>query len=114
MEKDSRYLALMDSEMTASELRRMRKAAGLTQPQLAEKLGKSQNFVTMIETGKRSARPAIVEAWARACGFSVLVEFVPEGVDGDMARTLARSISEMSDEQKRVLAAMIEAFKGTR
>jgi len=47
-------------------IRRLRRAAGLTQPQLAERLGVQQSVVSEIETGRRSLSVARLDAWARA------------------------------------------------
>lgn len=65
---------MAESQFTAAYSRlvdalvQMRKRAGLTQRELAEKLGREQNFVARAETGQR--RIDLIEfVWiARACG----------------------------------------------
>lgn len=41
--------------MTADEVRKFRAALGLTQGQLAEQLGVTRQYVTLLETGRRQA-----------------------------------------------------------
>ncbi len=52
----------------------MRRAAGFTQRQLAERLGREQNFVARVEQGQR--RVDVVEfVWiCRACGAEPMAE----------------------------------------
>lgn len=45
-----------------------RVAAGLTQGQLAKKLGKSQPFISQVERGERDIPRDLLPAWAGACG----------------------------------------------
>ena len=45
-----------------------RKQAGLTQRQLAERLGKPQNFVGRVETEQRRLDFIELLAWLKACG----------------------------------------------
>lgn len=52
------------------KLRRLRIRAGLTGPQLAERMGTNQPRISRIETGTRPPRIAIVEAWCDATGAS--------------------------------------------
>lgn len=46
----------------------MRKAAGLTQRQLAQRLGREQNFVARVETGQRRLDVIELATIYRACG----------------------------------------------
>lgn len=57
-----------ERDRLASELRRLRTAAGLSTYKLAERLGMSQSKVTRIETGRAGAAVADVDAWAKATG----------------------------------------------
>lgn len=49
-------------------LREVRKSAGMTGTQLAERLAWSQPKVSKIETGRQTPSAAEITAWARACG----------------------------------------------
>jgi len=60
-------------------LRRLRRAAGLSGEQIAERVGLSQSQVSRIELGDRAAPAAVAERWARAA----------EAADQDMAEVLA-------------------------
>jgi transcriptional regulator with XRE-family HTH domain len=47
-----------------------RKREGLTQQQLAERLGKPQSYVAKIEAAERGIDPIECRDWARACGMT--------------------------------------------
>ncbi|WP_338591244.1 helix-turn-helix transcriptional regulator [Shewanella khirikhana] len=53
-----------------TELKAMRKLAGLSQAQLAERLEKPQSFVSKYESGERQLRILELEAVCVACGTS--------------------------------------------
>ncbi len=61
-------------------LRAMRKAASLSQVELAEKLDKPQSFVSKYESGERRLEYVEVELVCRACGKS-LSEFAEQFQD---------------------------------
>jgi transcriptional regulator with XRE-family HTH domain len=54
-----------------TQLRRMRRAAGLSQAALAEAAGWSQPYVSRLERfDGRTPTLDVMEKWARACGFA--------------------------------------------
>jgi ribosome-binding protein aMBF1 (putative translation factor) len=52
----------------ASDLRAAREKAGLTQAQLAKKMGKSQTLISSAESGTKSVGARYVAAALEACG----------------------------------------------
>lgn len=50
------------------DLRSLRKRAGLTQTQLAERLGADQTTISLFELGKRDPPADTLEEWVRICG----------------------------------------------
>ena len=56
------------------QVRAARKKAGLSQAQLAERIGRSQRYVSFIETGGRSLPIETMSMIMRALGFTVEVE----------------------------------------
>ena len=61
-------------------LKALRVSAGLTQTQLAERLGNggySKCIVSAIENGKRNVGLNLLRDWAAACGYEVEVNFKP-------------------------------------
>ncbi len=65
--------------MMHRRLRDLRRAANLTQVQLAERLGVHEITVSKIECGKVPALSlARIEGWAKACGHTAAVVFEPE------------------------------------
>lgn len=64
--------------ITGKELRLLRQSAGLSQPQLAERLGKggyNKQAVCAIENGRRNIGLATLADWAAACGYNVSITF---------------------------------------
>jgi len=57
-----------DYRRMLGRLREARTAAGLTQAQVAEKLGKRQNFVSKVETGERRIDPVELRRFAELYG----------------------------------------------
>ena len=58
------------------KLRRLRKAQGLTQGELAEKVGVGINTIVRYETGKNSQKVEILELITKELGAKIVV--VPE------------------------------------
>ena len=73
------YDALEESFQLKRQMIAMRKAAGLTQEELAEKLGTKASNISRLENiaAKNSPRIATVEDYARILGYSMKVEFEP-------------------------------------
>lgn len=59
---------LVERHRLAAELQRLRRAAGLSTYQLAERLGWSQSKVSKIENGRTAPSADDVQAWAQAIG----------------------------------------------
>jgi DNA-binding XRE family transcriptional regulator len=70
--KPSKKNLLPVSLITGDQVRAAREKAGITQGQLAERLGKSRSWVTMIEGGKRNISPEDQAALARELGLGAL------------------------------------------
>lgn len=60
-----------------SHLRAARKAAGLTQEQVAERLGQTQSFVSKCERGERRIDVVELRAFCQAIGIS-FADFIQE------------------------------------
>ncbi len=63
-----RLAAVQDGMRIAEELYKARKAAKLTQKELAEKLNTSQSFIARMERGKVNMTIQTVAKYAAACG----------------------------------------------
>ena len=53
-----------------------RRAAGLTQKQLADILGTKQTYIAQIEKGRKNITFATLEKYARACGKKVAISLL--------------------------------------
>ena len=60
-------------------LKEIRIAAGMTQKQVAEGLGKDFRNMTHVESGKINPNIQYIIKWARVCGYAVEWNFVPKG-----------------------------------
>ncbi|MHB1047691.1 MAG: helix-turn-helix transcriptional regulator [Thermoanaerobaculia bacterium] len=67
------------------ELRSAREAAGLTQAELAARLGVSQQAVARAEQAGSNPTAALLEAWSRVLGSRVRLEIVPKGPQSEAA-----------------------------
>ncbi len=67
----------MLAEVRAYRLRELREAAGLTQAQLAERIGVGQRQVSKIENGDLdSAKIATIRSYLQAVGGDMAIEYV--------------------------------------
>lgn len=65
------------AEVRAYRLRELREAAGLTQAQLAERIGVGQRQVSKIESGDLdSAKIGTIRSYLEAVGGSMAIEYV--------------------------------------
>ncbi len=71
------YERLRPRYEAVAELIRLRKAAGVTQAELAERLGRPQSIVSDIESGRRSPRIDTLAAAARVLGYELRIDLVP-------------------------------------
>jgi transcriptional regulator with XRE-family HTH domain len=72
------YEGLADEFAFVDELLKARASAGLTQAQLAERIGTTQSAVARLESGSAAHSPSIatLQRYASALGFRVEVRFV--------------------------------------
>ncbi|MEW6343136.1 MAG: helix-turn-helix transcriptional regulator [Pseudomonadota bacterium] len=59
-------------ELIRTQLRRMRRRAGLTQVQLSSLLGFSHSEISKIESGERYIDMPLYFRWCRACGVEIM------------------------------------------
>jgi ribosome-binding protein aMBF1 (putative translation factor) len=65
---------------------RARKEAGVTQAELAERMGRPQSVISEVESGRRSPRLDTLAHAARVLGFELRVELVRAAGDGEATR----------------------------
>ena len=73
-----------------AELIRLRKAAGVTQAELAERLGRPQSVISDIESGRRSPRIDTLAATARVLGYDLHVTLAAREPDAAAPATGTR------------------------
>jgi transcriptional regulator with XRE-family HTH domain len=87
----------------ADRVRRARKDAGITQAELARRLGKSQAFVSQAESGATRIGPRYVDAVLRACGWTGERDVLTQS-ESPMSEEISRS-HEASDDSWDALRA---------
>jgi transcriptional regulator with XRE-family HTH domain len=71
------YEALKLEERLAAKLMQARRAAGLTQAQLAQRIGAKQAAIARIESGRHLPALATLQGYAKATGRRLVVDLVP-------------------------------------
>jgi transcriptional regulator with XRE-family HTH domain len=82
------YEALKVEEKLAARLVQIRLMAGLTQKQIAARIGAKQAAVARVESGRHAPALATLEGYAAATGRKLVVDFVP--VKGTVAKGKAK------------------------
>lgn len=77
------YHALEDEFSIARAVIAARKRAGLTQLELARRMGTTQPAVTRMESGRVQPSLRTLQRLARATGSRLLIKFEPRPVDRD-------------------------------
>lgn len=73
------YEALKLEERLAADLTRLRVKAGLTQRELAKRIGAKQAAVARFESGRHVPGLATLQSYAAATGRRLVVRFAPAG-----------------------------------
>ena len=69
------YNALADEFEFINALLRMRSAAGLTQEELARRMGTKKSNIGRLENGRTNPSWATLKKYAHACGFELTMDF---------------------------------------
>jgi DNA-binding XRE family transcriptional regulator len=79
--RDPGFIAAIDAlagkHVLAAELKKLRQKAGLSQAQLAAKVGTQQPGIARVESGTAMPTLELIFKIASACGHQVLVAFKP-------------------------------------
>lgn len=125
--------AVEDVVTLGEQLVALRKAAGLSQSEIADRIGKTTGYVSMLERGERD-QPSlkVLTDWARACGRTVDVHFVMPGapqsalVDQymerlsraytddvvDLLRFLSVADPDVAESVMETMRKLVRAFEG--
>jgi len=102
----------MEPKILGANIRKYRKQIGITQEQLAEKTGKSVNYIGMIERGEKvqSLKTFILIANALGASTDVLLVGITENSYVVRDSLLHERICKLDSEKKMVLYSVIDAF----
>lgn len=95
----------MTRAMLAKALRRLREGAGLSQDDLAQRIGLLQSTISRIENGKQEPVPTQMAAWATACGRDLRLDFPLAGTPDPAAAEIAALRAQVATLQARIDAA---------
>jgi len=90
-------------------IRAARLRAGLTQAELAAKIGRSKTYVTNLENGNRAVKASALQDIAAATGTSVLALLEPSAVPPDSPQTWAQQALEALHMQAQAQADLARA-----
>ncbi len=96
----------------ASQVRAMRKAANLSQAELAERAGMSQPDISRIERGLGTEGPSVktLRRLASACGFDFEIQYIPK----EAPKELAIPIEEASKHYQLIDALFSSLYGSTK
>lgn len=71
----SEYEALQEEFALISQLLKMRTQAGLTQEEVAKRMGTNKSNISRLEKGNTSPSLKTLQRYAHACGFTITMDF---------------------------------------
>ena len=96
----------------ASILKQLRLQKGITQPQLAERLGISRSAISMYERGEREPDTTTMEAIAALFGVDMNYLYgMPTVTFDDFTYALHNESKDLTEENKQKLLEMARLFK---
>ena len=105
--------ASCDSFIIGEKIREMRNQAGLTQEQLAEKIGISVKYISRIETGKSGIKTQTLIKYINLLGITPNV-FYKSFVDNSEIMSnirLSEKIETLSEDKKEFISNIIDELK---
>lgn len=91
-----------------TKIKELREAAGMTQTDLAERVGVSKSVVSAYEKGIRNPSHKTLESIAETFGVSLL-SFFEKGYFPNEAVTI--NISDLTSEQQKIIFSLINEFR---
>ncbi len=93
-----------------NRIREHRKARGWTVEQLADVVGTSKGHISGIETGKRDASVAMLQAIAKALDISEMDLFAPENDGDQLLISLMQDFARLSAEDQQAVARIARSL----
>ncbi len=94
-------------------LRAWRKYRGLTQEQLADRVGMSGSNISLLESGKQNYTQRILEELALALGTSPAALLTEDPVDQTEMRKIVEKLQRLSPAALRIAIAILDALART-
>ena len=91
-----------------TKIKELRETSGMTQTELAEKVGVSKSVISAYEKGIRNPSNKVLELIADTFGVS-LISFFEKGHWEHEAITI--NISDLTAEQQKIIFSLIDEFK---
>ena len=102
----------MEPKILGANIRKYRKQIGITQEQLAEKIGKSVNYIGMIERGKKVTSLTTFVLIANAIGIStdILLVGITENSYAVQNSLYNERIGKLDNAKRNMLYSVIDAI----
>ncbi len=91
-----------------TRIKELRDASGMTQTELAERIGVSKSVISAYEKGIRNPSHKVIQSVAEVFGTSVL-SFYEKGHFQNQAVTI--DITDLTSEQQKIIFSLINQFK---
>ena len=96
------------SEEKGSRIKELREAAGMTQTELADKIGVSKSVISAYEKGIRNPSESVLQSIAEIFGVSFL-SFYKRGYWSHEAVTI--NITDLKPEQQKIIFSLVDEFR---
>ena len=91
-----------------TKIKELRDASGMTQTELAERIGVSKSVISAYEKGIRNPSHKVIQSIAEVFGISAL-SFYERGYFKNQSVTI--DITDLNSEQQKIIFSLINQFK---
>ena len=98
------------SEILGTKIKNLREKNGMTQTELAEKIGVSKSVISAYEKGIRKPSQKVLELIADTFGVSFL-HFYEKGRWGHGHEDITVNITDLKPEQQKIVFSLINEFR---
>lgn len=94
-------------------IREKRKAKGLTQEELAEKVGVSAGYIGQVERGELTPTLSVIAMLVDILALDANTLFFEQNEDAPLSREISLRASRLSKENQEIILGLIEVIEDT-
>lgn len=94
-------------------IREKRKAKGLTQEELAEKVGVSAGYIGQVERGELTPSLSVIAMLVDILALDANTLFIEQNEDAPLSREISLRASRLSKENQEIILGLIEVIEDT-